>query len=78
MMDNITINNLLLKHEKLPYFHGKFGKDAIENIHTHSLSCSFIFNEDNSAGKGTHWVAVDIDDENNEARDVVRLRKVQG
>ena len=62
MMDDITINNLLLKHERLPYFHGVFGKDAIENIHTHSLPCSFIFNEDNFAGKGTHWVAVYIDD----------------
>ena len=62
MMDDITINNLLLKHEKLPYFHGVFGKDEIENIHTHSLPCSFIFNEDNFAGKGTHWVVVYIDD----------------
>ena len=63
-MDDITINNLLTKREKLNHFHGVFGRDEIKNIKIHSLPCSFIFNEDNFTGRGTHWVAVYIDEDN--------------
>ena len=63
-MDDVTINYLLKRREKLSNFHGVFGKDEIKNIKIHSLPCSFIFNEDDFAGRGTHWVAVYIDEDN--------------
>ena len=39
-------------------------KDEIKNIKIHTLPCSFIFNEDDCAGQGTHWVVVYIDEDN--------------
>ena len=53
-MDDVTLNYLLKRREKLSNFHAVFGKDDIKNIKIHTLSCSFIFNEDDLAGRGTH------------------------
>ena len=65
-MDDVTINYLLKRCEKLSNFHGVFGKDAIKisrftPYHAHSFSMRMIFIIFN---RGTHWVAVYIDEDN--------------
>lgn len=62
-MDDITINKLLKRFEKLSCFEGVFGKDEVPNIVVSNYPSCYIFNEGSFAkGTGTHWVAIYIDD----------------
>ncbi len=63
-MDDITINELLQSQEKLSCFKGVFGKNEIKNIEVNYYPSCYVFNEgDFGLGKGTHWIAIYVDED---------------
>lgn len=63
-MDDLTITRILTRKRNNIHFNGVFGSDEISNIEVKYFPSCYIFNEGKfETGKGTHWVAVYIDED---------------